>query len=86
MFGDQHIVEIDDLGEKIELVRQARSLADMDYVALAKRMGIRSDHLAQMLEQKRFRYATLLKFSNALDIPAGFWTWEWSKCKNYLEV
>lgn len=79
-------MDVDDLPEKIELIRRARSIADLDYMALARRMGIRSDHLAQMLEQKKFRIATLNKLAAALNVPTGIWWWEWSKIHNYLEV
>ena len=85
MWGHHHIVEVDDIGEKIELIRKARSIADFDFTALARSMGIRSDHLARMLTQTKFRYKTILKMSDALGVPPGAFFWEWSELKNYLE-
>ena len=86
MFGYQHICEIPDLAAKIELIFQARSIADFDVASIAKKMGMRVDHFNEMLEQTKFRHSTLIKLSDVLRLPTGIWFWEWAEIRNYLEV
>ena len=86
MWGRGHIIEVDDMHPKVDLMIKAKSYGLFDLCSRARDAGTRWDHIQDSIKRNnRFRYSTLVKLSHIFEVPLGCWLWTYPELEYYVE-
>ena len=85
-WGENQVIEIEDLLPKLDLAVKVASLAHSDICARCRASGIRWDNLRRSASHNdRFKLSTLNHIVHVFGIPRGVWFWSYEEFRKYLE-